>query len=106
MIFSLRPFVVIVLVLLQCIAPLVHAHTSEHFSAHGVHIPGLEGYGHLDSVALDTIPSATAVPCSVSSVCGDSEGQVVGIDTGLVEILQYRCSNCTKSLLIWMMTLV
>jgi hypothetical protein len=81
MIYSFRPFFVVVLVLLQFIAPLVHAHTNENFSAQGIHLPGLEGYGNSESIeALE--PTVDALPCSVSSICGDNEGQVVGIDAG------------------------
>lgn len=82
MISSLRPFLVIFLVLLQFIAPLVHAHTSEKFSSQGLHIPGLEVYGHsaLED-ALDSTQSATVL-CKISSFCSDIEGQVVGVDAG------------------------
>jgi hypothetical protein len=85
MIFSFRPCLVIFLVLLQCIAPLVHAHTGENFLAQGLHIPGLEIYTQSVSVdALKSIPSATVLPCKVSLVCRDTdEGQVVGVDAGL-----------------------
>jgi len=83
MIFSLRPFLIFVLVLLQCIAPLVHAHTGEHFSAQGLHIPGLEVYGHSDSVdALESTRSAPVLSCKMSAFCSDTDGQVVGVDAG------------------------
>jgi hypothetical protein len=83
MIFSLRPFLVTFLVLLQFIAPLVHAHTGEKFSSQGLHIPGLEVYGHSESSdVLDSTQSATALLCKVSSFCSDIEGQVVGVDAG------------------------
>jgi len=83
MIFSLRPFLVTFLVLLQFIAPLVHAHTSEKFSSQGLHIPGLEVYGHSESLdVFDSTQPATALLCKVSSFCSDFDGQVVGVDAG------------------------
>ncbi|MDP3008086.1 MAG: hypothetical protein Q8N30_03340 [Methylococcales bacterium] len=83
MIFSLRSFLVFFLVLLQCIAPLVHAHTSEKFLSQGLHIPGLEVYGHSDSVdALESTPSAPVLSCKMSAFCSDMDGQVVGLDAG------------------------
>lgn len=81
MIFSLRPFLVFVLVLLQCIAPLVHAHTGEHFSTQGLHIPELEVY--TQSLSESAFETTQPILCQVSSVCSDIEGQVVGIDAGL-----------------------
>lgn len=81
MIFSLRPCLVIFLVLLQCIAPLVHAHTGEKFSTQGLHIPGLEAYGYSASV-VDATQSAPVLACKVSTFCSDMDGQVVGVDAG------------------------
>lgn len=80
MIFSLRPYLVIFLVLLQFIAPLVHAHTGEKISSQGLHIPGLEVYGHL---APENAINSTQSLCKVSVFCSNVDGQVVGIDTGL-----------------------
>lgn len=40
----LRRTVLVILVLLQCIAPLVHAHTGQQYFGKGLHIPGLESY--------------------------------------------------------------
>jgi hypothetical protein len=83
MIFSLRPFLVTFLVLLQFIAPLVHAHTGEQISSQGLHIPGLEVYGRSVSPdALEATQSATTLPCKMSSFCSDIEGQIVGVDAG------------------------
>ena len=39
-----RKFLVIFLTMLQFVAPLVHAHASEHSSKPGLHVPGLESY--------------------------------------------------------------
>jgi hypothetical protein len=83
MIFSLRPFLVTFLVLLQFIAPLVHAHTSEKILSQGLHIPGLEVYAHSEPQdALNSIQSATTLLCKVSLFCSNIEGQIVGIDAG------------------------
>lgn len=80
MTFSLRPFLVTFLVLLQCIAPLVHAHTSEKVLSQGLHIPGLEVYSR--SVSFNSTVSVTATLCHVSAFCSDIDGQIVGVDTG------------------------
>jgi hypothetical protein len=83
MIFSLRPFLVFVLVLLQCIAPLVHAHTGENFSIQGLHIPGLEVYGHSESIdVLESTQSVPVLSCKMSTFCSDMDGQVVGVNAG------------------------
>jgi hypothetical protein len=83
MTFSLRPFLVFVLVLLQCIAPLVHAHTSEKFLSQGLHIPGLEVYGHSESIdVLESTQPAPVLLCKMSAFCSDMDGQVVGVNTG------------------------
>lgn len=81
MIFSSRLFIVTFLVLLQFIAPLVHAHTSEKILSQGLHIPGLETYSQ--STAQGITPSVMAMSCKVSLFCGNLEGQVVGIDAGV-----------------------
>ena len=41
---ALKKILVIVLALLQLVAPLVHAHASDDFPGNGLHIPGLELY--------------------------------------------------------------
>ncbi len=79
MISSLRPFLVSFLVLLQFIAPLVHAHTSEKVLSQGLHIPGLEVYAR----STDEIVSNDAFLCKTSGFCGCIDGQVVGVDTGV-----------------------
>ena len=78
MIYSLRAFLVTFLVLLQFIAPLVHAHTSEKILSQGVHIPGLEMYARTQS----SIPSSNALQCKAVLFCSDIDGQIVGINTG------------------------
>lgn len=83
MIFSLRLFLVTCLVVLQFIAPLVHAHTSEQISAQGLHIPGLEHYGRSTPQApFNVTSSVNATLCKATVFCGDIDGQVVGVDTG------------------------
>jgi hypothetical protein len=72
---TLRKFLVIFLTLLQFIAPLVHAHASEHSSTQGLHMPGLEHYGaEQDALTaqLKTAPYDVAV-----------DGVIVGVDLGL-----------------------
>jgi hypothetical protein len=99
MIFSLRPFLITFLVLLQFIAPLVHAHTSEKFSSQGVHIPGLEGYAR-SADSTQSTDTATAL-CEIISFCGNIDGQVVGVDTGFnrdIAIVMQRLSKIIADL--------
>ena len=42
MIFTLQRSLIILLVLLQLVAPLVHAHSGQVESSEGIHLPGLE----------------------------------------------------------------
>lgn len=79
MTFSFRPFLVVFLVLLQCIAPLVHAHTGEPLSSQGVHIPGLEAY----SRSVASVPLHDTAAVTASAFYSDVDGQVVGVDTGV-----------------------
>jgi hypothetical protein len=79
MIYSLRPFLVSFLVLLQFIAPLVHAHTGEKVLSQGLHVPGLEVYAH----ATNETVSNDVFPCKTGGFCSNIDGQVVGVDTGV-----------------------
>lgn len=97
MIFSLRTCLVIFLVLLQCIAPLVHAHTGENFSSQGLHIPGLEVYGYSASVA-DATQSAPVLACKMSTFCSDMDGQVVGVDAGFSRDLALPIQHLHKAI--------
>lgn len=75
MIILCRNFLVLFLVLLQCFAPLVHAHVDEHYAnVHvGLHVPGLESHDQkLDGPAL------RAVYCAFSS-----NNLVVSVNTGI-----------------------
>jgi hypothetical protein len=70
-----RKFLVIFLTMLQFIAPLVHAHASDHGSKQGLHIPGLEHYGaeHKTLIAqMKTLQYNVSV-----------DGMIVAVDTGL-----------------------
>jgi hypothetical protein len=73
MFITLRKFAVIFLAVLQLIAPLVHAHTGEKISSHGLHVPGLEMY----NVEHDT-PAFLANSHDFSYV-----GVIVGVDAGM-----------------------
>ncbi|MDD5320876.1 MAG: hypothetical protein PHD43_09745 [Methylococcales bacterium] len=81
-----RKFLVIFLTMLQFVAPLVHAHASDHSSKQGLHVPGLEHYG-----AEHNTPAAQleALRCNVSM-----DGMIVGVDIG---IKQYRTNHQTDS---------
>jgi hypothetical protein len=75
MLLTLRKFIVIFLTMLQLIAPLVHAHASEHGSKLGLHIPGLELYGAENKTQIARIK---ALQYNVSA-----EGMIVAVDMGL-----------------------
>jgi hypothetical protein len=99
MIFSIRLFLVTCLVVLQFIAPLVHAHTSEKISVQGLHIPGLEQYGRSTPQDLFNVTSSVnASLCKATLFCGDIEGQVVGVDTGFSRELAKPKHKSSKTL--------
>jgi len=77
-----RSFLVIVLTMLQCIAPLVHAHASEHIAKQGLHLPGFElsGSEHFASIA----PEMKSLQNHVSI-----DGMIIVIDIG-VKRNQYK----------------
>jgi hypothetical protein len=70
-----RKFLVIFLTMLQFIAPLVHAHASEHSLKQGLHIPGLEHYGAEHNTPVVQLE---ALQCDVSM-----DGMIVGVDIGI-----------------------
>ncbi|CAG1023447.1 hypothetical protein DOJK_02353 [Patescibacteria group bacterium] len=70
---SLRLFLVVALVLLQCVAPLVHAHTHEDITTQGIHLPELEMYAQTPKQPV----------CQAVKVCHDDEGMVVGVNAGV-----------------------
>lgn len=71
----LRKFIVILLTLLQCIAPLVHAHASEHGdSRQGFHVPGFEQYGDQTKMHMAQIKKVQ----NNASL----EGLIVAVDIG------------------------
>ena len=72
---TLRKFIVIFLTLLQFIAPLVHAHASEHSSKQGLHVPGLEQYGAENKSLMARMQT---MRYTISA-----DGIIVGVDTGL-----------------------
>lgn len=69
-----RTFLVIFLTMLQFIAPLVHAHASEHCLRLGLHVPGLESYGdeHYTLIVQMKTPQFDV----------HVDGMIVGVDTG------------------------
>lgn len=76
---SLQKLTVIFLVIVQFIAPLVHAHAGENggLSATGMHVPGLERYG------VDRLLPAETMYCSVATHDFHSDGILVGINLGI-----------------------
>ena len=66
--------VLIVLAMLQFLAPLVHAHTGASHPHGGIHMPGLEAYlNHQHAPALEKVNSAWP----------SSEGFLVMVDAGI-----------------------
>ncbi len=87
---TLRKFTVIVLAILQLIAPLVHAHAGEKVSDLGLHVPGLEMYGveHdasvFQAVSYDSSPDRIGSrPIATLPPSLAVEGIIVGIDAGM-----------------------
>ena len=70
---TFRLYLVFLLVLLQFIAPLMHAHAGETIANRGLHVPGLELY----SVADESIAYETASDDS------SSDAAFFGVDTGI-----------------------
>lgn len=73
MISSFRLFLFVWLVLLQCVAPLVHAHAGESRIKIGLHVPGLEIYG----AATAALKGETVVAYA------SSDSILFGVDTGI-----------------------
>jgi hypothetical protein len=48
MLLTLRRYLLVLLSLLQFVAPLVHAHSGNNFARFGLHLPNLEVYGVAD----------------------------------------------------------
>jgi hypothetical protein len=74
MLILFRNVLVLLLVLLQLFAPLVHAHVDKHFSTAGLHLPGLE----IHAFAKNDAPVVQALPCVYSN-----NNLIVSIDTGI-----------------------
>ena len=72
---TLRKLIVIFLTMLQFIAPLVHAHASEHGSGPGLHVPGLEQYGAENKMLMAQMKT---LQYNVSV-----EGMIVAVDVGI-----------------------
>ena len=94
---TLRKFLVIFLTMLQFIAPLVHAHASEHSSTQGLHVPGLEYYGAEQDAPTAQIKTA---PYSVAV-----DGVIVGVDLGLKQSRMNPRTDADNSLYLHQQTL-
>jgi hypothetical protein len=70
---ALKKILVIVLALLQLVAPLVHAHTSDDLPGAGLHIPGLELYS-----ATQDLPEIQALLRASTNEC-----LTIEIDAGI-----------------------
>lgn len=80
---SLQKLTVIFLVIVQFIAPLVHAHAGKNIGLSAntgtgsLHVPGLERYG------VDRLLPAETMHCSVATHDFHSDGILVGINLGI-----------------------
>ena len=68
MIFTLQRSLIILLVLLQLVAPLVHAHSGQGVSPEGIHLPGLEFVTSHENENILTISSHSQDHGAVISV--------------------------------------
>lgn len=73
MFITLRTFIFIFLVILQLLAPLVHAHTDQKNPAQGLHVPGLE----IQGVEHETLMF------QASRYDFSSDGIMIGVDAGM-----------------------
>lgn len=73
MFIALRKSIIVYLVILQLVAPLVHAHTKAVSQDLGLHVPGLELYA----------PDHSRVSIEATNYQTHEHGLLVGIDTGL-----------------------
>jgi hypothetical protein len=80
-----RKFIVIVLTLLQFIAPLAHAHAHGQGDGQGLHIPGLEGFSTRHNTAK-TLPCHAAI-----------DGLLVVVDGGLKQQRASLTSNADNN---------
>lgn len=55
---TLRRYLLVLLGLLQFVAPLVHAHSGNDFSRFGLHLPNLEIYAAVKSEQIPTLQAA------------------------------------------------
>jgi hypothetical protein len=78
---TLRKFLVIFLTILQFIAPLVHAHASDHNSMQGLHVPGLEHYGAEHNTLISQMKT---LQYNVSA-----DGVIVAVDMGIKQNKKY-----------------
>lgn len=73
MIHMLHKSLIMLLVLLQLVAPLVHAHSEQDESPEGIHLPGLEFVtGHDKGVVFSTTTSHT-----------DYDGTIISVSSGI-----------------------
>lgn len=73
MLLLIRKYLILILALLQLVAPLVHAHTGHKSFTQGLHIPGLELYRtSQDASVLQAVNSGS-----------DAEGLLIVVDAGI-----------------------
>lgn len=74
MILTLRRYLLILLGLLQLVAPLVHAHSGNHFARFGLHLPNLEIYSAADKQSKPVFQSVDDLLAQDNAIVSISTG--------------------------------
>jgi len=80
-------FLMLLLVLLQLIAPLVHAHSDEYTAKHGIHLPGYEHHNTQNENPL--FQAITQTPLSDASIISIATGIIYQKTFSNAPILTY-----------------
>ena len=74
MILPLRRYLLVLLGLLQLVAPLVHAHSGNNFAKFGLHLPNFEIYSAADNQNSPAFQSTDYSACLNDAIVGISTG--------------------------------
>jgi hypothetical protein len=75
-----RKILILLLVLLNAFAPLIHAHTGDNSAGFGLHVPGLESY----KAIYDSNSDSTSFLQSKTIYNHSNEGLIVGVTTAIM----------------------
>jgi hypothetical protein len=92
MLSSTRTFLLILLAMLQFIAPLVHAHARQHYLEIGLHLPGLEKFH-----AADEMSSSDALRMSAHS-----DDFIFSVDDGIKQSQPLMADNTPDDYLLFL----